>query len=99
MAAARSTAAAVDEVSSSVAVASSSTLDRLSAWYADNKVAAWTIAGVTVVVAGGSIYYLSRPQDSGAGAPKPKKSKKKAVEKDVEKATAEKSDAPSKAGA
>ena len=88
MAAARSTtAAAVDDVTSSVAGASSSTLDRLSAWYADNKVAAWTIAGVTVVAVGGSIYYLNaRPQDSAAAVKKEKKaSQEKKREKVAEK--------------
>jgi import receptor subunit TOM70 len=97
MAAARSTAAAVDDVTSTVVGASTSTLDRLSAWYSDNKVAAWTIAGVTVVVAGGSIYYLSQPKNSTSAAAKPKNSKKKAAQKDVEKA-AEESVTSSKAG-
>ena len=50
MASARATTAAVEDVSASVAGASSSTWDRISSWASDNKVAAWTIAGVTVVV-------------------------------------------------
>ncbi|KAK5108692.1 hypothetical protein LTR62_008097 [Meristemomyces frigidus] len=64
MASARSTAAAVSqsaqEAANTTSVATYSFLDRASAWYSDNKVAAWTIAGVTVVVAGGTVYYLSQ---------------------------------------
>ena len=65
--------------------------DRASVWYTDNKVAAWTIAGVTVVVAGGSIYYLSQPpkvskQDKKA---KDRRKTKKDVEKGAEETTIE----------
>lgn len=70
----------------STAAASTSTLDRLSSWYSDNKVAAWTIAGVTVVVAGGTIYYLSRPPQAQEAEKKGKKDKRKAKKKDEEKA-------------
>jgi len=99
MASARATTAAVQDVSASVAGASTSTWDRISGWASDNKVAAWTIAGVTVVVAGGSVYYLTRPaesQDSSDSASSSssdkksaKKSKKKAAKKDAEKAAEE----------
>nr|POF01010.1 mitochondrial import receptor subunit tom70 [Quercus suber] len=85
MAAARSTTAAVEDLSSSVSQATSSFWDRASTWYADNKVAAWTIAGVTVIVAGGSIYYLSQPPKVSADAgKKPKKAKRKGKKEDVE---------------
>lgn len=93
MASARATTAAVEDVTASVAGASTSTWDRISNWASDNKVAAWTIAGVTVVVAGGSVYYLTRPADaqqSSSSDKKPaKKSKKKAAKKDAEKAAEE----------
>ena len=101
MASARATTAAVEDVSASVAGATNSTWDRISNWASDNKVAAWTIAGVTVVVAGGSVYYLTRPadsQESASSGKKPaKKSKKKAAKKDAEK-VAEEAPAESKPG-
>lgn len=94
MASARATTAAVEDVTASVAGASTSTWDRISTWASDNKVAAWTIAGVTVVVAGGSVYYLTRPaeaEESSSSSEKKsaKKSKKKAAKKDAEKAAEE----------
>ena len=91
MASARATTAAVEDVTASVAGASTSTWDRISNWASDNKVAAWTIAGVTVVVAGGSVYYLTRPSEAQeASEKKPaKKSKKKAAKKEAEKAAEE----------
>lgn len=105
MAAARSTTAAVEDasahvadasaqVSSHVADASAGTWERISSWYSDNKVAAWTIVGVTVVAVGGSIYYLSRPPQSATAGDAEKKSskkssKKKAAKKDAEKAAEE----------
>jgi hypothetical protein len=98
MASARATTAAVQDVTASVAGASTSTWDRISGWASDNKVAAWTIAGVTVVVAGGSVYYLTRPAEaqessdsasSSSEKKSAKKSKKKAAKKDVEKAAEE----------
>ena len=103
MASARATTAAVQDVSASVAGASTSTWDRISGWASDNKVAAWTIAGVTVVVAGGSVYYLTRPaedQESSSSSSEKKsakKSKKKAAKKDAEK-VAEEAPAESKPG-
>jgi len=102
MASARATTAAVEDVSASVAGATNSTWDRISTWASDNKVAAWTIAGVTVVVAGGSVYYLTRPQDSqestSSGKKPAKKSKKKAAKKDAEKVAEEAPAAESKPG-
>ncbi|KAK5120649.1 TOM (translocase of outer membrane) complex component [Meristemomyces frigidus] len=93
MASARSTTAAVEDMTSSVSAASSSFWDRATTWYADNKVAAWTIAGVTVVVAGGSIYYLS-PARGPKVSELDKKAKKdrrkeKGKKKDEEKAAEE----------
>ncbi|KAK6406444.1 TOM (translocase of outer membrane) complex component, partial [Oleoguttula sp. CCFEE 5521] len=71
-------------------VPSASTWDRLTAWYGENKVVAWTIAGVTVVAVGGSLYYLSASpaqKDTASSRPssRAKKSKKKA-KADLEKA-------------
>ncbi|KAK3069275.1 TOM (translocase of outer membrane) complex component [Teratosphaeriaceae sp. CCFEE 6253] len=66
MAAARSTTEAVSQSAQdsvhSASIASSSFLDSASRWYSDNKIAAWTIAGVTVVAVGGTVYYLSASQ-------------------------------------
>lgn len=96
MASARATTAAAQDVTASVAGATTSTWDRISGWASDNKVAAWTIAGVTVVVAGGSVYYLTRPTEessdsasSSSEKKSAKKSKKKAAKKDAEKAAEE----------
>lgn len=73
--------------STTSAVDTSSVWDRLSGWYADNKVVAWTIAGVTVVATGGTIYYLSRPPQAQTEADKKaKKDRRKAKKKDGEKA-------------
>ncbi|KAK0942980.1 TOM (translocase of outer membrane) complex component [Friedmanniomyces endolithicus] len=86
--AARSTTEAVSqsaqEVAQSTSVASTSFLDSASRWYADNKVAAWTIAGVTVVVAGGTVYYLSasRPPKVSEEDKKAKKERRK-LKKDL----------------
>lgn len=63
--------------------ASSSFLDRVSSWYADNKVVAWTIAGVTVVAAGGTIYFLSRPAEIPEPDRKVKKERRKEKKKEA----------------
>ncbi|GAB7358783.1 hypothetical protein MBLNU230_g4009t1 [Neophaeotheca triangularis] len=87
MASARASAAAVDTLSlptSASPAPPSSTWDRISAWASENKAAAWTIAGVTVVVTGGTIYYLSTSGKVQESKPV-KKAKKKAKGKDVEK--------------
>jgi len=107
MAAARSTTAAVQDVSAQVSSqavdASAGTWERISSWYSDNKVAAWTIAGVTGVAVGGSLYYLSQPPRSASAdvekKPSKKSSKKKAAaaKKDVEMA-AEEATAETKTG-
>ncbi|CAK3944967.1 Mitochondrial import receptor subunit tom70 [Lecanosticta acicola] len=95
-ASAQGTTEAVEHVAASTAAASSSFLDRVTAWYQDNKVVAWTIAGVTVVAAGGSIYYLSSSPTGASEAdkkPKKRKAKKtgeKAPESKTEPATAPK---------
>jgi import receptor subunit TOM70 len=73
MASAQHAQAKVEETVHQVSVASSSLFDRVGNWYQDNKVAAWTIAGVTVVAVGGTVYYLSQPPPQ----PKPKKEKEK----------------------
>lgn len=72
--------------------AATSTWDRISTWYADNKVVAWTIAGVTVVAAGGTIYYInSRPQGpSSDKKPRRKKAKKADAAKAAEEGVAPK---------
>ena len=69
------------DATAAVASGTASTWDRLSNWYADNKVAAWTIAGVTVVAVGGTVYYLSRPPPALEGEKKGK-NKRKAKKKD-----------------
>lgn len=68
-----------------MASASSSLLDRVRTWYGENKVAAWTIAGVTVVVVGGTVYYLSQPPKQSDPGKKTKKDRRKA-KKDAQKA-------------
>ncbi|EME83009.1 uncharacterized protein MYCFIDRAFT_203480 [Pseudocercospora fijiensis CIRAD86] len=73
--------------------AGSSFWDRVSNWYSDNKVAAWSIAGVTVVVVGGTVYYLSQPP----AQPKPKKDKRKAKRTSEKAVEQGKPDAASKA--
>lgn len=88
MAAARASAAAVDSMSlptptPAAAAPPSSTWDRLSTWASENKAAAWTIAGVTVVITGGTIYYLSTSGSVQESKPV-KKAKKKAKGKDAE---------------
>lgn len=74
------------EAAHTVSHAGSSFFDRVGSWYQENKVAAWTIAGVTVVAVGGSVYYLSQPP----AQPKPKKeNKKKKPKKAADKAAEE----------
>ncbi|EGP91014.1 unnamed protein product [Zymoseptoria tritici ST99CH_1A5] len=84
MATQQSPSQVAEEVAHSVSNASSSFVDRLSNWYSDNKVAAWTVAGVTVVVVGGTVYYLSQPSAPSEPSKKSKKDKRK-VKKNVEK--------------
>lgn len=71
-------------------MASPTFLDRASAWYADNKVAAWTIAGVTVVATGGAVYYLSQPPQPSESSRKAKKERKKAKKGGAESSVEEK---------
>lgn len=56
----------------------------MTTWYGENKVVAWTIAGVTVVAVGGTVYYLSRPghHHHHAGDKHAKKDRRKAKKKD-----------------
>ena len=88
MASARDATAAAAETASQ---ATASTWERLSSWYGENKVVAWTIAGVTVVAAGGTIYYLSsRPSQAQLEAEKKsKKDRRKGKKKEGEKAVVE----------
>lgn len=72
-------------------------MDRASAWYADNKIAAWTIAGVTVVVTGGTVYYLSQPPAPSEASRKAKKERKKAKKGGTEASTEEKKPEPAAA--
>jgi import receptor subunit TOM70 len=98
MASQPSSAAAVEAVegaAQTAAQSSSSFLDRVTSWYQDNKVAAWTIAGVTVVAAGGTIYYLSSSSAPSDSDKKPKKRKaKKESPKSAEPPKAEAKPAP-----
>jgi mitochondrial import receptor subunit TOM70 len=83
------TAAAADTASQATA----STWERISSWYGENKVVAWTIASVTVVAVGGTLYYLSRdPQaqrEADEALKKAKKDRRKGKKKDGEKAAEE----------
>lgn len=76
----------VEQTAHAVEAAGSSLLDRVGAWYQDNKVAAWTLAGVTVVTIGGTVYYLSQPP---APQPKSKKDRRKPKKGDKTAATTE----------
>lgn len=76
----------VEQTAHVVEAAGSSLLDRVGAWYQDNKVAAWTLAGVTVVTIGGTVYYLSQPP---APQPKSKKDRRKPKKGDKTAATTE----------
>jgi import receptor subunit TOM70 len=88
MASARNATAAVSDAADSAAAASSSFLDRVSTWYSENKVVAWTIAGATVVAVGGTLYVLSQPsrpaQDAEKKAKKDRRKAKKASEPPAE---------------
>lgn len=78
-------AAAARSTTAAVSGSSSSTWDRIAGWYGENKVVAWTIAGVTVVAVGGTVYYLSssRPEQAlGDSDKKGKKDRRKAKKKD-----------------
>ncbi|EMC92467.1 hypothetical protein BAUCODRAFT_77733 [Baudoinia panamericana UAMH 10762] len=104
MASARSTTAAVEETAAktaqSVSNASSTFIDRASRWYADNKVLAWTVAGVTVVAVGGSIYYLSKPPRVSDLDKKSKKERRKGKKDNVKAAEeARQADTPAPAPA
>lgn len=85
MASAQNAEAKVEQAVHSVSATGSSFWDSATKWYSDNKVAAWTIAGVTVVAVGGTVYYLSQPP---APAPKTKKDRRK-TKKTPEKAAEE----------
>ncbi|CZT21149.1 probable TOM-70 mitochondrial precursor protein import receptor tom70 [Ramularia collo-cygni] len=78
-------------------MATPSFMDRASAWYADNKIAAWTIAGVTVIVTGGTVYYLSQPPAPSEASRKAKKERKKAKKGGVEASAEEKKAEPAPA--
>uniref|UniRef100_A0A093VTB4 Mitochondrial import receptor subunit tom-70 n=1 Tax=Talaromyces marneffei PM1 TaxID=1077442 RepID=A0A093VTB4_TALMA len=55
---------------------SSSVWDRISNWVSENKAVVYTVAGIAVVVTGGTVYYLSTSSSSKPQEPaQPKKSK------------------------
>lgn len=63
----------VIDTSSLSASSSSSVWDRISNWVSENKAVVYTVAGIAVVVTGGTVFYLSsQPQEPAV----PKKSKK-----------------------
>ncbi|KAH8694165.1 putative mitochondrial outer membrane translocase receptor [Talaromyces proteolyticus] len=65
----------VIDTSSLSASSSSSVWDRISNWVSENKAVVYTVAGIAVVVTGGTVYYLStsgKPTEPAA----PRKSKK-----------------------
>ena len=67
---------------------SSSLWDRISSWASDNKATVYTIAGVTVVVSAGAIYYFNSqpaPVDEAAAERKKAKKDKKRAKKEAEK--------------
>lgn len=95
MASARNATAAAGEAANAASAAGSSFLDRVTAWYSENKVVAWTVAGATVVVAGGTIFYLSRPSQPRDSDRKSKKDRRKAKKDgDTASVTAEAKSAP-----
>lgn len=56
--------------------AESSVWDRISTWVSENKAVVYTIAGVTVVVAGATVYYYTSDNSKPKGDAQPKLSKK-----------------------
>jgi len=79
----------IDTTSIPTSAASSSLWDRASRWASDNKATVYTIAGVTVVVGAGAIYYMSSSppkvsEEAAADRKKLRKDKKKA-KKEAEK--------------
>ena len=72
---------------STVSDSSSSALDRLSQWYSNNKVLAWTIAGVAVAGTGAAIYYSSVTHESGQDNKQRKSKRERRKEKATQEAT------------
>lgn len=73
----------IDTTSIPTSAASSSLWDRASKWASENKAAVYTIAGVTVVVGAGAVYYMSSnppkvSEEAAAERKKLRKDKKKA---------------------
>ncbi len=91
MASARDATAAA---AGSASQATASTWERLTSWYGENKVVAWTIAGVTVVAVGGTLYYLSQPPQSTDKTSKKDRRKTKKKDGEQEKAAEEGKAAP-----
>ncbi|RAO73287.1 uncharacterized protein BHQ10_009299 [Talaromyces amestolkiae] len=54
---------------------SSSIWDRISNWVSENKAVVYTVAGIAVVVTGGTVYYLSTSSNKPQEPAQPKKSK------------------------
>jgi import receptor subunit TOM70 len=73
--------------SSSIPTPPSSVWDRVSTWASENKAAVYTIAGLTVVISAGTIYYLSTPKETEEEITERRKAKKerKKQKKDADK--------------
>ena len=73
---------AASRAAQSASNTSSSALDRLSHWYSENKVLAWTIVGVAVAGTGAAIYASSssRPEQADSKDRKSKKERRKEKE-------------------
>lgn len=84
---------------SSLAPATSSSLwDRVSNWVSENKAVVYTVAGIAVVVTGGTVYYLSTTPSKPHEPAQPKKSKNQR-RKEKKKAEEEKKAQEAKAAA
>lgn len=75
---------------------SSSIWDRVSNWVSENKAVVYTVAGIAVVVTGGTVYYLSTSSSKPQEPAQPKKSKNQR-RKEKKKAEEEKKAQESKA--
>ena len=67
---------AASRAASSASASTSSAIDRLSAWYSENKALAWTIVGAAVVGTSAAVYYTSSSTKSGSVENRDRKSKK-----------------------
>ncbi|KAF3388295.1 Mitochondrial import receptor subunit tom70 [Talaromyces pinophilus] len=69
---------------------SSSIWDRISNWVSENKAVVYTVAGIAVVVTGGTVYYLSTSSSSKPQEPAQAKKSKKQRRNEKKKAEEEK---------